>query len=85
MPRPRFVVVEVDLENRGCGMVESKSFLDSTRRMVGAWLVEGWRRALHVRVRQAVEGRLCMGLGSRWFVRGWKAVGGWLGKWLCNV
>ena len=30
--------------------------------MVGAWLVEGWRRALHVRVRQVVEGRLWMGL-----------------------
>ena len=30
--------------------------------MVGAWLLEGWRRALHVRVRQAVEGRLWMGL-----------------------
>ena len=43
-------------------MVVSESFLDSTRRMVGAWLLDGWRRALHVRVRQAVEGRLWMGL-----------------------
>ena len=28
-------VVELWLENIGCGMVESESFLDSTRRMVG--------------------------------------------------
>ena len=55
-------VVELWLENIGCGMVESESLLDSTRRMVGAWLLEGWRRALHVRVRQVVEGRLWMGL-----------------------
>ena len=27
-------MVESDLENHGCGMVVSKSFLDSTRRMV---------------------------------------------------
>ena len=31
-------VVELWLENRECGMVESKSFLDSTRRMVESWL-----------------------------------------------
>ena len=40
---PRFVVVvvESDLKNRGCGMVESESFLDSTRRMVESWLRDG--------------------------------------------
>ena len=35
-------VVELWLENIGCGMVESESFLDSTRRMVEAWLGYGW-------------------------------------------
>ena len=48
LPRPRFVVVEVDLEDRECGMVMSESFLDSTRRMVEPWLglrlVEAWLR-----------------------------------------
>ena len=31
-------VVELWLENRECGMVVSKSFLDSTRRVVESWL-----------------------------------------------
>ena len=35
-------MVELWLENRGCGMVVSKSFLDSTRRMVESWLGYGW-------------------------------------------
>ena len=35
-------VVELWLENIGCGMVESKSFLDSTRRIVVSWLLDGW-------------------------------------------
>ena len=35
-------VVELWLENRECGMVVSKSFLDSTRRMVESWLGYGW-------------------------------------------
>ena len=30
-------VIELWLENIGCGMVVSESFLDSTRRMVEAW------------------------------------------------
>ena len=33
-----FRVVESELENRGCGMVVSESFLDSTRRMVESWV-----------------------------------------------
>ncbi len=36
------VVVESDLENRECEMVESESFLDSTRKMVVSWLERGW-------------------------------------------
>ena len=32
----------VDSKDRGCGMVVSKSFLDSTRRMVESWLGYGW-------------------------------------------
>ena len=35
-------VVELWLENRECGMVESESFLDSTRRMLESWLKRGW-------------------------------------------
>ena len=31
-------VVELWLENRECGMVALKSFLDSTRRMLESWL-----------------------------------------------
>ena len=31
-------VVELWVENIGCGMVESESLLDSTRRMVVSWL-----------------------------------------------
>ena len=34
-------VVELWLENRECGVVVSKSFLDSTRRMVESWLERG--------------------------------------------
>ena len=37
-----FRVVGRWLENIGCGMVESESFLDSTRRMVESWLGYGW-------------------------------------------
>ena len=32
----------VDSKDRGCGMVVSKSFLDSTRRMVESWLGYSW-------------------------------------------
>ena len=51
-------MVELWLENRGCGMVVSESFLDSTRRMVviGSRLARGC---------VAVEGRLKIGLASR--------------------
>ena len=35
-------VVELWLENIGCGMVESESFLDSARRMVESWLGLVW-------------------------------------------
>ena len=31
-----------ELENHGCRMVVSESFLDSTRRMVESWLSGGW-------------------------------------------
>ncbi len=34
-------VVELWLENIGCGMVESESLLDSTRKMVVSWLERG--------------------------------------------
>ena len=58
-PRPCSSMLS-DLENRGCGMVESKSFLDSTRRMVEPWLRFGC---------VAVEGRLKIGLASRRLAR----------------
>ena len=35
-------MVESDLENHGWRMVESESFLDSTRRMVEPWLGLVW-------------------------------------------
>ena len=56
--RPRFVVVvvESELENRGCGMVVSESLLDSTRRMVESWMFA--KRGI---VRLAAEGRLWIG------------------------
>ena len=31
-----------ELENQGCSIVESESFLDSTRKMVVSWLERGW-------------------------------------------
>ena len=34
-------MVESELEDRECGMVEQKSFLDSTRRVVESWLSGG--------------------------------------------
>ena len=34
-------MAESELENHGCGMVESESLLDSTRRMVESWLSGG--------------------------------------------
>ena len=34
-------VVELWLENQGCSIVESESFLDSTRSMVESWLSGG--------------------------------------------
>ena len=41
-------VVESELEDRECEMVEQKSFMDSTRRMVESWLglrfVGAWLR-----------------------------------------
>ena len=49
-------VVELWLENIGCGMVVSESFLDSTRRMVESWVFA--KRGI---VRLAAEGRLWMG------------------------
>jgi hypothetical protein len=57
---PRFVVVvvvvESELENHGWRMVESESFLDSTRRMVESWVFA--KRGI---VRLAAEGRLWRG------------------------
>ena len=50
-PRPCSSTLS-DLENRGCGMVVWKSFLDSTLRMVESWLFA--KRGI---VRLAVEGR----------------------------
>ena len=49
-------VVELGLENYECGMVVSKSFLDSTRRMVESWVFA--KRGI---VRLAAEGRLWRG------------------------
>ena len=49
-------MVESELEDRECGMVESKSFLDSTRRMVESWVFA--KRGI---VRLAAEGRLWRG------------------------
>ena len=46
----------LELENHGCGMVVSKSFLDSTRRMVESWVFA--KRGI---VRLAAEGRLWRG------------------------
>ena len=46
----------VDSKDRECGMVASKSFLDSTRRMVESWMFA--KRGI---VRLAAEGRLWMG------------------------
>jgi len=58
MLAPRFVVVVVvvESEDRECGMVVLKSFLDSTRRMVESWMFA--KRGI---VRLAAEGRLWMG------------------------
>ena len=49
-------MVESELENRGCGMVVSESFFDSTRRMVESWVFA--KRGI---VRLAAEGRLWRG------------------------
>ena len=54
-PRPCSSMLS-DLETRECGMVESKSFLDSTRRMVELWVFA--KRGI---VRLAAEGRLWRG------------------------
>ena len=40
-PRPCSSTLS-DLENHGWRMVESESFLDSTRRMVESWLGYSW-------------------------------------------
>ena len=50
------VVVESELEDYGCVMVVSKSFLDSARRMVESWVFA--KRGI---VRLAAEGRLWRG------------------------
>ena len=50
------VELRLELEKYGCGMVESESFLYSTRRMVESWVFA--KRGI---VRLAAEGRLWMG------------------------
>ena len=84
------VVVEVDLENRGCGMVESESLLDSTRRVVESWVFakrgivrlsasDGWN-VIWKRLRRgcdclAVAWRLKVGCGWVVVPDGWRRVG----------
>ena len=54
-PRPCSSTLS-ELENQGCSIVVSESFLDSTRRMVESWVFA--KRGI---VRLAAEGRLWRG------------------------